>query len=185
MGGGRIRKVGLVGLFALLAALVAGAIPAQAQIQAIRRGPGQTTEELSSEPLAAEVFVPCALGGLGEVVQLSGTQRYRLRTTNYASGAFRVDLRAEYSGVVGVGMISGEPYRATSSTRLIQAGTLPYPLKIVSRSKLALRGLISRTKFRTYETSHVTIDTTGVQTSTSIGPLVDCRTRNQADYHED
>lgn len=180
------RLAGMLGLLAIALAMVLNAAPAMAHSSMPSEKGGVKTEQTAVENIGTvEVFVPCALGGVGEIVQLSGNQVYRQKATTYPSGAFKIDLRVKYDGVVGVGQTSGEPYKVTSKTKILQSGVVPFPYTFTYKAKLKLKGAWSKTKFRTYESSETVVDANGISTTTSIGPLIDCRSKSQPEYEDD
>lgn len=118
--------------------------------------------------------VPCALGGAGEFVQLNGNQIVKLKTTSYADGSYRLKLELRFDGVTGVGLTSGEPYQARSSTKYIEQGFAPFPVDTFYRFKFDMSSLVSRTKLSVYERITQSIDADGNVTFSSTIEKTSC-----------
>jgi hypothetical protein len=74
---------------------------------------GNTTITNETASVNFTVFVPCANGGVGEVVDFSGSVHDIVRTTvngDHVSGTFQENLR-----VTGTGETTGNTYQATSA----------------------------------------------------------------------
>jgi hypothetical protein len=69
-----------------------------------------------STPLATSTFVPCANGGAGEVVTLTGRLHILATVTFDAAGGVHGTLLFNPQGVSGVGSVSGAGYRGTGQT---------------------------------------------------------------------
>ena len=174
------------GLLAVALAMVLNAGPAMAHSSMPSEKGGVKTEQTSVDAVStADIFVPCALGGAGEFVQLSGNTITRQKSTAYPNGAFKLDIRVKYDGVVGVGLTSGEPYKVTSKMKILQSGIVPFPYTYSYKTKLKLKGLWSKTKFRTYDSAETVVDANGISTTTTLGSLIDCRSKSEPDYSND
>jgi hypothetical protein len=69
-----------------------------------------------SVPLATSTFVPCANGGAGEVVTLTGSLHILATETLDSAGGVHGTLSFNPQGVSGVGSVSGAGYRGTGET---------------------------------------------------------------------
>jgi hypothetical protein len=69
-----------------------------------------------STPLATSTFVPCANGGAGEVVTLTGRLHILATVTLDSAGGVHGTLLFNPQGVSGVGSVSGAGYRGTGET---------------------------------------------------------------------
>src|SRR5262245_40349877 len=72
-----------------------------------------STTTAQSVPLALTVFVPCANGGLGEMVQLSGSLQIVESATFNAAGGIHLYAHFNPQGVSGEGLVSGATHRGT------------------------------------------------------------------------
>jgi hypothetical protein len=75
-----------------------------------------------SFPMDWTVFVPCANGGAGELVVLSGRLHEKLHVTVNDTGHWTVKFFDQPQGVSGVGTISGRRYRGTGVAQDIRTG---------------------------------------------------------------
>jgi hypothetical protein len=135
-------------------ALTAGAIPAQAAETTILR-----------VPLDLSLFLPCANGGEGEVVHLSGTFMMVYHTTDDGSGGFHLQLLEVEQGVSGVGETTGDHY-VSSFVNLFNYNQGSGGLPITSTQEVVYRvdgpgqGNESLIRIR----NHATLDANGVIT---------------------
>src|SRR5437764_3524255 len=68
-------------------------------------------------PINLTVFVPCAAGGAGEEVALSGNLHALFSVTFDGSGGFHSDIHFNPQGVSGTGLTTGDKYQGTGVTR--------------------------------------------------------------------
>jgi hypothetical protein len=85
-----------------------------------------TSDTLSLQsPIFIDVFVPCAAGGAGEFVSLSGTLHEVIHVTVDATGALHAKLLDQPQGGSGFGQKSGTAYRGTGMTQQL-SNTNPF-----------------------------------------------------------
>jgi len=110
---GRGTWLATVGLLALALMSVLGVAPAQANSSNPKPDVFKTVDiqNVDSTP----IHVPCALGGLGEDVVLSGNQVATLRVVSYPDGSHLMSLRIRFDKVTGLGQTSGEMYQAIAA----------------------------------------------------------------------
>src|SRR4029077_10116630 len=95
-----------------------------------------------SFPVTIAVFIPCAVGGTGEVVTLNGNLHVLISTTvngNHISS----DMHFQPQGVSGVGSVTGNNYQATGVTRFgFQADVVAFPFiqTVVNNFKIIGQG---------------------------------------------
>jgi len=128
----------------------------------------------TSEPINTTAFVPCANGGLGEIVDLSGNLHHLVTYTvndNSVSGTEQFQPQ----GVHGVGETSGSAFIGAGVTRNDFASGLSngrYEMTFVNNFRII--GLGGAASYRVHENSHVTITPDGVVTATVDNLTVDC-----------
>jgi hypothetical protein len=98
-------------LFVLLVAIAVLWQPTPASAQAI------TNTANLSVPINLLVFVPCADGGTGEFVQLSGDLHILFHTTISDSGQVEIKSHFQPQGVSGMGLTTGDKYQGTGVTQ--------------------------------------------------------------------
>ena len=101
---GKARLASAVALLAPSLVLVAGPTPAYA---------ADTTTRILRAPLDLSVVLPCANGGLGEVVDFDGTISEVYHVTVDGTGGFHVHIVETQSNVHGIGATTGDRYVST------------------------------------------------------------------------
>ena len=121
------------------------------------------------------VFVPCALGGAGEVVDLAGPLHTLITFTingNNVSGGFHFQPQ----GITGTGETSGDKYQATGETQETFTSSLQNghsTLTFVNNFKIIGQG--SGNNFLVHENLHMTINADGTITVFHDNFSVDCK----------
>ncbi len=73
--------------------------------------------QVTNFPITLPVFIPCANGGLGEEVLLSGNLHDVFHVTSDGNGGFHVKTHDSPQGMSGVGLTTGLKYQATGVTQ--------------------------------------------------------------------
>ncbi|MET8834191.1 hypothetical protein ABZV78_09770 [Micromonospora sp. NPDC004540] len=126
---GRARLASAVALLAPSLVLVAGPTPAYA---------AETTTRILRVPMDLSVLLPCANGGLGEVVDFDGTISEVYHVTVDETGGFHVHAVETQSNVHGIGATTGDRYVSTRVNLFVYnqgSGSLP----ITSTQQLVFR----------------------------------------------
>ena len=128
-----------------------------------------------STPLSISVFVPCAAGGAGEIVDLSGNLHTLITETingNNISGV----MHFQPQGVTGTGEITGLKYQGT--------GVTSTSFKMSLQNGQANMTFVNRfddigqgpgNNFTVHETAHVTFNANGTVTVFFDNFSVDCK----------
>ena len=122
-----------------------------------------------------QVFVPCALGGTGEVVDLAGPLHTLMTFTingNNVSGGFHFQPQ----GITGTGETSGDKYQATGETQQSFSASLQNgqtSLTFVNNFRIIGQG--PGNNYLVHETFHFTINADGTTTVTHDNFSVDCK----------
>ena len=100
--------------------------PGQEEVSASNQSsPAQTYISVVSEPYASTLFIPCANGGAGEDVSLTGTVKIvRQETSN--NQRFTYTLHVHTEGITGVGLSTGDTFRAIGASQAAVTGTIEY-----------------------------------------------------------
>jgi hypothetical protein len=96
-------------MFSIVASVVLAAQPAQAAATSF-------TSSVTI-PIDLTVFVPCANGGAGELVTLSGNLHDLFHVTFDGSGGLTIKFLDNPQGVSGVGETTGAVYHGTGQTQ--------------------------------------------------------------------
>jgi hypothetical protein len=122
-----------------------------------------------------EVFVPCAAGGVGEVVDLSGRLHTLVTFTingNEVSGL----LHFQPQGLGGTGETTGARYRGTGVTKSSFSGSLQngqFNTTFVNNFRIIGQG--PGNNFLLHETAHITINADGTVTVNHDNLSTECK----------
>lgn len=121
------------------------------------------------------VFVPCAAGGVGEVVDLSGPLHTLISFTingNNVSGYFHFQPQ----GISGTGETTGANYQATGVTKESFKNSLQNgQANITSVNNFRIIGQGPGNNFLVHETTHVSINADGTVTVSHDNFSIDCK----------
>lgn len=120
----------------------------------------------SSFPISIDVFIPCANGGAGEDVVISGQLHDLFSVTISDSGDFHLDASDNPQAVSGVGQITGAQYQGTGITRsdFTQSGAV-FPITDNFVNNFRIIGQGPGNNFAVHDNLHVTVNADGTLTS--------------------
>ena len=128
-----------------------------------------------SFPVTISFFIPCAVGGAGEVVTLNGNLHVLISTivnVNHISS----DMHFQPQGISGVGSVSGDKYQATGITRLsFEADVAGFPFNTTSVNNFKIIGQQSGNNFLVHENFHLTVNADGTITANIDNFSVECK----------
>jgi hypothetical protein len=75
----------------------------------------QTITTVEKIPIDQTSFVPCAAGGAGEEIQLTGQANLVFHGTLDNTGGVHIKLHGNFQGVIGTGLTTGDKYQATNT----------------------------------------------------------------------
>jgi hypothetical protein len=119
----------------------------------------------SSVPISLSVFIPCAAGGNGEVVDLSGNLHVVFSDTINAN---HVHLYSHFNpqGVTGTGETTGAKYQATGETlQSFDFSVVSFPFTTTFVNNFKIIGQGPGNNFAVHENAHVTINANGTLTA--------------------
>ena len=149
--------------------LLTMAVPTSASAQA------DTTVTNIRFPLSASAFVPCALGGQGEEVLVSGTAHIVVVTTIDAQGQPHVVVTANYDGLQGVGLTSGDRYVGVAAENQISNFEPVAPWVVTMTQTVQFVGQGPDNNFMVKFLFHLTVDATGKVTVSKAELQIECR----------
>lgn len=126
-------------------------------------------------PITLFVFVPCANGGAGEVIQVQGDLHLLSHTTISNSGNFHVKLHFQPMGISGVGLSTGDKYQATGVTQLAFNSNGPFPITYTSINNFRMIGQGPGNNLLVHQTFHITVNANGVLTAVVNNTSVECK----------
>jgi len=157
-----MRKMTMLASIGVLLALLAA--PAQAVVVVN-----------DSFDVLLEVFVPCANGGAGELVDLTGPL-HELISFTINGNNIRGDIHFQPQGISGVGLTTGDSYQATGVTQDHFKGSFnndQFQETFVNNFRIIGQG--PGNNFLVHEDFHVTINANGTLTSFHDNFSVDCK----------
>jgi hypothetical protein len=152
-------------VLALALVLSVGAVPAQARAAA-------TVTNLSV-PTELYVYIPCALGGMGEFVYLTGPLHILTVTIVGSKGGFSSKTLFQPQGISGTGEASGARYQATGETGDIFIGRVGQEYTYVNNFKIVGQG--PGNNYMVHENYHYTVNPDGTMTAYLDHFTVECK----------
>ena len=132
--------------------------------------------ERGSFPFDSIVYVPCANGGAGEYVELSGSLNFVFHSTFDGSGGMHLQLRSNLQGVGGTGMTTGTKYRGSDSeTQQFNVSVADAPFEGTTVSSFQIAGQGKGNNFVLHESAHFTVNANGDVTAQHDHFSVDCK----------
>ena len=152
----------------MLALTLASSLAAAVSAQAV----AITTNDFV--PFAQPVLVPCANGGAGEVVLISGTLHIQNHITiNDNRASIKVHFQPQGAG--GVGLTTGDKYNATGVTQ--EHDSLPLTngaAEFTFINNFRIIGQGPDNNLQVHQTVHVTVNANGDVTTIVDNSTVDC-----------
>ena len=112
-------------------------------------------------PLNGSVFVPCANGGAGEDVDLTGNLHQVITLVTTANGTTTFREQSQPQGVSGIGQVTGDIYRGTGSAQMIQIDGGPAPSEFTFINNFRIIGPGPGNNVLVHENEHLTMDANG------------------------
>ena len=125
------------------------------------------------EPFDTIVFVPCANGGAGEEVQLTGTIHDLFHLSFDNAGGVHVKAHRNPQGVTGVGLTTGDSYRATGVTQFTFNAKVGVQDTFVNNFRIIGRG--RGNNLLAHELVHITVNANGTITTMQDRVSIDCK----------
>jgi hypothetical protein len=137
--------------------------------------PGSTSFTSSAVvPINIGVFVPCALDGAGEVVQLSGNLHTLFHFTDDGAGGFHAMNESNPQGISGTGLTSGDKYQGTGVTRSnFNAGAIPFNQTFINNFRIIGEG--PGNNLLIHHNFHITVNANGELTALVDNFSAECR----------
>jgi len=161
----RLTRVALPLLTVLFSLMLA--TPAQASASTVT-----TSTEF---PISLTVFIPCAAGGTGEFVALSGDLHDLFHVTFDGNGGFHLDAQDNPQGVSGVGLTTGDKYQGTGVTRSDFNGTAGGTIVYTAVNNFRIIGSGPGNNFLVHDNFHITVNPNGTVTSSHDNFSVTCK----------
>ena len=124
-------------------------------------------------PTEIFVFVPCAAGGAGEFVTLSGSLHILFVTTIDSKGGFHSKFHFQPQGITGTGLTTGAKYQATGVTQGSFNGKVGFTQTFVNNFRIIGKG--PGNNFMIHENFHITVNANGEVTAFVDNFSVKCK----------
>jgi len=125
-------------------------------------------------PLATTVTVPCAVGGAGEMIDLTGQVHAVFSVTVDGNGGVHIATHFNDAGVSGIGLTTGNKYQASGGNHFVSnSGGTRNEFTFVNNFLLVAPG--AGNNLRVHELVHVTVNANGEITAETDNIAVDCR----------
>ena len=126
-------------------------------------------------PVEFDFFDPCANGGAGEIVSITGTAHAVIHTTIDGNGGFHSKFLENAQGVSGVGQVTGDVYRVTGPGHIMEfdsGDSLHTEFAFLNLTKLVGPGPDNNLTLRDY--IHVVVNANGETTVDIVKSTADC-----------
>ena len=121
------------------------------------------------------MFIPCAVGGAGEVVTLNGNLHVLLSSTVNAN---HISTYSHFQpqGISGVGSVSGDKYQATGITRFsFEADVVAFPFIQTLVNNFKIIGQGPGNNFLVHQNFHLTVNANGTVTAFADNFSAECK----------
>ena len=160
----RYQKIIKSGKAILVSALMVLALTLPAQAEVV------TNDKI---PVDISVFIPCAVGGAGEVVILSGNLHILTSVTLDGNGGFHADTHFQPQGISGTGLTSGDKYQGTGVTRSSFNGKVGFENTFVNNFRIIGQG--PGNNLLVHQNVHITVHPDGTVTASVDNFKVECK----------
>ena len=134
--------------------------------------PAETFTVSTSFPIQLTVFVPCANGGAGEDVLLSGNLHSLFHIT-INDNSLHVKVHDQPQGISGTGLVTGDKYQATGVTQ--EEFNTSFGLTNTFINNFRIIGQGSGNNFLVHENFHITVNANGTVTALHDNFRIDCK----------
>jgi hypothetical protein len=124
-------------------------------------------------PIDLFAFVPCAAGGAGELVELTGQLHDLFHITQNNAGGVVVRILDNPQGVSGVGLTTGTKYQGTGGTQQTFTAAVGETNTFVNNFRVVGQG--PNNNFVVHETAHLTVNANGTVTASVDNLTIDCK----------
>jgi hypothetical protein len=163
-----VIALGMVGSTAVNA-FVVSATPAYAAAAAAAQ-PFTRVEEI---PVDETVFVPCAVGGAGEEVHLTGKLHHLVHFMINSTGGVHFKFQSSDQGITGTGLTTGDKYHRTGATNSEFNAKVGEETTVVDSFQVIGQG--NGNNFLVHVTLHITVNANGTVTAEVFDFSVECK----------
>ena len=147
-------------------------VPAMVSDHSISTAAGVLTDN-QIIPIDLLVNIPCANGGLGEDVLLSGTLHVLTHVTISNAGTLTIKTHFQPQGITGLGQVTGAKYQGTGVTQDILNLSFGETYTAVNNFRMVGQG--PGNNFSVHETFHYTFNANGTLTTVHGSLTTSCK----------
>lgn len=126
-------------------------------------------------PVNLQVFIPCANGGAGESVTISG-DLHILITTTINDNTLHLTQHFQPQGLTGVGSVTGDKYQGTGVTRQdVNVNGIVFPFNTTFVNNFRIIGQGQGNNFLVHQTVHTTVNANGDVTADILNTSMECK----------
>lgn len=116
-----------------------------------------------SVPIALFTYVPCADGGAGEGILLTGDLHILVHLTMDSRGGFHAKTHYQPQGLSGVGLVTGDTYQGTGVTQdqFYVDGSDGAPFEYTFVNNFRMIGQGPGNNYSVHQNVHITVDANG------------------------
>jgi hypothetical protein len=160
-----VLALGIVGSTAVNA-FVMSATPAYAAA-------AQTFTRVEEIPVDETLFVPCAAGGAGEEVHLTGKLHHLVHFIINSTGGVHFKFQSSDQGISGTGLTTGDKYQRTGATNSDFNAKVGEQSTVVDSFNIIGQG--NGNNFLLHVTLHITVNANGTVTAEVFDFSVECK----------
>ena len=132
-------------------------------------------ENVIDQNFVLNSFVPCADGGNGEMVDMSGPLHFLFQTTVNGNN-FVTRFHAQPQGISGIGQTTGDKYQATGVTQgQFKGSFVNGQFEVTEINNFRIIGQGPGNNFLVHSTFHVTVNANGFVTAFVDNSSIDCK----------
>lgn len=164
----------LVAMLALLSAACQTEAPtAPLASEPMRAATAGGAETNIMYPISLVAYVPCAAGGAGELILLSGTLHELYNVTVDANGTTHVKVHVQPQRLTGDGLTTGDRFQGTGVTQYQEKFGGTNTFTYVNNFRMIGQG--AGNNLLVHENIHVTVNANGEVTSNHDNLSIECR----------
>jgi hypothetical protein len=126
-----------------------------------------------SFPLYMWVYVPCAVGGTGETVEITGNMHYVYHITSNSQGGYQLTIVNNPQGISGFGLTTGEKYQGTGITRTNQNVNAGNEYTYINNFRIIGQG--TGNNYLVHDNFHITVNADGTVTAYHDNFSIECK----------
>ena len=124
-------------------------------------------------PVDETLFVPCAAGGAGEEVQLTGKLHHLVHFIINSTGGVHFKFHSSDQGITGTGLTTGDKYHRTGATNSEFNAKVGEQSTVVDSFNIIGQG--NGNNFLLHVTLHITVNANGTMTAEVFDFRVECK----------